>query len=548
MSHRDPPRHRGLSSRLDARFAAALCLGAAVILAVAGSFNIALQREHMTRLIGMTATGTADTILRSTREAMLDDSPEDVNRILATIGAQEGYERIRIFDKQGRIQKSTLAEDVGQLVDKQAEQCFVCHSADRPLERLEGVDRVRIFERGEGRSILGVIAPIRNEPDCSSAACHAHPASQQVLGVLDVQLSLGPVEDLLVASEHQLGLGLLVTVLAVLLLTGYLTWRMVLLPVRRLTRATRRVAAGDLTTRAPVQSSDEIGDMTAAWNTMVSELSRTRDELERWSHTLEERVEEKTEELKAAHQRMLVVEKMASLGKLAAVVAHEINNPLAGIATYARLLKRRLAPEGEGSGETAKVLDLVEREAARCGDIVRNLLLFSRVPGARFTDEQLPPLFERCVLLVRHQAELQEVEIACEFERDLPAITCDASQVQQLVLALCMNAIEAMPSGGRLVLRARTRGEGVELEVEDSGCGIEPKDLEHIFEPFFTTKEQGKGVGLGLAVVYGIVERHHGRIDVRSKPGVGTTFTVRLPRRQPSEPAAPAEALEGVVP
>jgi two-component system NtrC family sensor kinase len=538
---------RTLWDRLDVRFAFGLCLGAAVILAVAGAFNIALQREHMTRLIGMTAAGTADTILHSTREAMLDYSPEDVHRILGTIGAQDGYERIRIFDKQGRIQTSTHPEDVGRLVDKQAEQCFVCHSADRPLERLSGVDRVRIFERGDGRSVLGVIAPIRNEPDCSSAACHAHPSSQQVLGVLDVQLSLGPVEELLVASEQQLGLGLLVTVLAVLLLTGYLTWRMVLLPVRRLTGATQRVAAGDLSTRAPVSSSDEIGDMTRSWNTMVGELARTRDELERWSHTLEERVEEKTEELKAAHQHMLVVEKMASLGKLAAVVAHEINNPLAGIATYARLLHRRLKPGDENEGETAKVLDLVEREANRCGDIVRNLLLFSRVPGARFTEESIAPLFERCVLLVRHQAELQEVEIRCEIDADLPAITCDASQVQQLVLALCMNAIEAMPSGGVLTLRARLMGEGeIELQVQDSGCGIEPDDLKHVFEPFYTTKEQGKGVGLGLAVVYGIVERHHGRIDVRSTPGSGTTFIVRLPRRQPTGPAATPEALEGV--
>jgi two-component system NtrC family sensor kinase len=343
-----------------------------------------------------------------------------------------------------------------------------------------------------------------------------------------------------------MAIGLGATVGAVLVLAGMLTWFLVLRPVRRFAAATERVKRGDLAASVDVRSGDELGDLAGSWNQMVEELSRARRDLETWSRTLEIRVEEATKELDAAHRRMLVVEKMASLGKLAAVVAHEINNPLAGIATYAKLLRRRLEKRGGADDpETTKALELVESEAIRCGGIVRNLLLFSRTPGSRFVEEPLAPLLERCAALVRHQAELQDVTIRVECAADLPKVMCDASQVQQIVLALTMNALEATGKGGAVTLRAaRDDGHGgVKIEVADTGCGIAAADLPHIFEPFFTTKSEGKGVGLGLAVVYGIVERHHGQVDVDTAPGAGTTFTVRLPLVQPAQ-----RAPEGAAP
>jgi len=228
------------------------------------------------------------------------------------------------------------------------------------------------------------------------------------------------------------------------------------------------------------------------------------------------------------------------------VVAHEINNPLAGIRTYARLLRRQFAggaaapPTPEQAAETDRILQTVDAEAGRCGDIVRNLLAFSRQTGARLAEEDLAPVVERCRMLLNHQAALLDVTLETRAAPDLPKVVGYAAQVQQVILALAMNALEATPADGRVSIEAARDGDGVKLVIADTGWGIPKEHLDRIFEPFFTTKEAGKGVGLGLAVVYGIVNGHHGRIDVQSEPGQGTTFTVHLPARQAEDAGAGA--------
>ncbi|MFN7943635.1 MAG: ATP-binding protein [Thermoanaerobaculia bacterium] len=529
-------------SRLAPRLAVVLSLGASVILLAAGAWNLASQRRQLTRLLEGQADTVVEVIRGATRESMLRNDSNELARILDALAAQESIERIRVFDKQGRITQSSTAGEIGHQVDLTAEQCVSCHAASGEIHGPAGTARTRIFDRpGQGRT-LGLIAPIRNEAACSDAACHAHPAGRTVLGVLDVQLPLANVDAAIADSQRQMLVGLAATVAAVVALGSLLVWGLVLRPVGALTAAAPRLAAGDFSARVPEGANDEIGELARAWNRMARDLGAAQTELAAWGRRLEERIEEKTRELEATHQGLLRIEKMASLGKLAASVAHELNNPLAGIATYARLLRRRRA-ENLAAGvpvtpgeDIDRILKMVEDEALRCGDIVRNLLLFSRTPGAMIAPADLAGVLERCLLLVRHKAQISNVEVTTEIAPALPAIECDAAQIQQVILALVINALEATPAGGavRIAAAARDDGDGLRLTVADTGHGIPPETLGHIFEPFFTTKTEGAGVGLGLAIAYGIVERHHGRIDVASTPGTGTVFTVELPLRQPS--------------
>ena len=313
--------------------------------------------------------------------------------MVANIGSQEGVARIRVYNKEGRVRVSSLAAEEGTLVDKRSDECIACHAGARRRPASSAATASACCAAPDGERILGIITPIYNEPACT--ACHVHPASQRVLGVLDVRLSMTQADAMVRASERQLTYGLVATGLAVVGLSYLLLWALVLRPVKRLRSAMDRVGAGDLSVRVPARGSDEIGRLGRSWNDMTGDLQRAREELEGLNRTLEERVEQKTRELENTHHQMLVVEKMASLGKLAAVVAHEINNPLAGIRTYARLLRRQFAagtaapPTPEQAAETDRILQMVDGEAGRCGDIVRNLLAFSRQSGARLAEEDL---------------------------------------------------------------------------------------------------------------------------------------------------------------
>jgi two-component system NtrC family sensor kinase len=231
-----------------------------------------------------------------------------------------------------------------------------------------------------------------------------------------------------------------------------------------------------------------------------------------------------------------LMEKMASLGQLSATVAHELNNPLEGVLTYTKLLKKKLENRRLSEAELedmVRQLTFIADETVRCGNIVKNLLLFSKAESAGFKLENINSILEKCVHLIDHHLEMHNIALKRDLSQDLPLIQCDANQLQQAFLAITMNAVEAMPGGGTLTLNTapRVAEEAVEVRIIDTGVGIPPEILPKIFEPFFTTKSEGKGVGLGLAVAYGIIKRHDGRISVDSEINHGTTFTLVLPIR-----------------
>jgi two-component system NtrC family sensor kinase len=534
---------RSLSVKLIALIFSAMV----VIFALLGYANIRLHRQHLEAATLTSAERVSDVIKRSTSYHMLRNDRDALYTTISTMAAEPGVVRIRIFDKEGRIGYSTDPSEVNRSVDKRAEACYACHAQAQPLAKLNRPDRFRIYRANGSGRVLGIINPIENEPACSNAACHAHPASQQILGVLDTNLSLAKADAGLAESTR---LMLIYTVLAVIIisvLTGTFVLRLVHRPVRILQRGTEELAKGDLGYQIAVESTDELGDLANSFNVMSLQLRAANEEITSWARTLESRVEEKTNELKRAHEHVVHVEKMASIGKMAAVVAHEINNPLSGILTYAKLLKKwvqKVEGNEQKRTEIRECLDLVESESKRCGDLVKNLLMFSRSAPMNLEWADVNQVVDRCIRLVQHHLDLGNVQLQLETAPDLPMLHCDPAQVEQVLLALVMNAIDAMPRGGNLMVRTRSlpQSRQIEFQVRDDGVGIPPDLLPRMFEPFLTTKETGKGVGLGLAISKTIVERHGGVIEVESQPGRGTTFYIFLPVDAVGGQATPIEA------
>ena len=246
---------------------------------------------------------------------------------------------------------------------------------------------------------------------------------------------------------------------------------------------------------------------------------------------LMDRIDEEREiirRLKESREQLIHAEKLTSLGQLAASVAHEINNPLAGVLTYTKLLERKVAGDTFRKEEALDYLSKMESEVGRCSRIIRNLLDFSRQTEPHFRLVDINQVLEQVLAMVGHQAQIQKVEIVREFSPSLPKVMADFDQLQQVFTNLTLNAIQAMSGGGKLTLHTSVANTQVVVDVQDTGCGIPKENLSRLFTPFFTTKEKGKGVGLGLAVVGRIVERHKGEIKVQSEVGKGTTFSVCL--------------------
>ncbi len=258
---------------------------------------------------------------------------------------------------------------------------------------------------------------------------------------------------------------------------------------------------------------------------ILSNLKESNQQLE----ALLKALEINHRKLKESQEQVIQAEKLTSLGELAASIAHEVNNPLSGTLVYTQLLAKKVQ-RGEVDDEvTLDYLSKMETELIRSTKLIQNLLNFARESPAEFQPVNLNSIINHAFDLVQHSVNKQKIRVFKELDSSLPGLTADPNQLQQVCLNLILNAIQAMPQGGRLTLHTYVRDKQVILEVQDTGRGIPPENMSKLFTPFFTTKSEVKGVGLGLAVVYGIVQRHKGKIEVRSTVGEGSTFTVSLP-------------------
>ena len=298
-------------------------------------------------------------------------------------------------------------------------------------------------------------------------------------------------------------------------------------PVAQMVAATQNIARGRFDQEVEAGSQGEIALLADSFNTMLKSLRQMKGDLEEWGRTLEHKVEERTRELVAMQARVAQSERLASLGMLAAGVAHEINNPLGGILALTGLTLEDMKPDDPNRENLTEVL----HQSQRCRDIVRGLLEFSRQSKMRAEPVDLNKVLQDTLGLISKQSAFFNVTIVKDWDPQLPPVMADKSELQQVFMNILVNAAQAMGERGAITILTRRDAvdEGVEVLISDTGRGIPKEDIGRIFDPFFTTKSDGHGTGLGLSIAYGIITSHKGTISVDSETGKGTTFTIRLP-------------------
>ncbi len=455
----------------------------------------------------------------SGRYAMLRNQRDDLRAIVEAAGRADGIDAVRVINKAGIVVYSSRDSEIDTRLDLEAEACVSCHAKGEPLVAPDGTQRARIFTGSEGTRVLGFIAPVYNEPGCANAPCHAHPAHQKVLGVIDVQQSLGAMDARAANERRQLWIFLTVWVLVLAALFGVIGHAWVTRPIRALAESCQAIAEEGPADARPLHphGAGEIQALARAFNRMVEELRAAQD-------TLEQKVLDRTRRLREAEDQIVRAEKLSAVGTLAAGIAHEVNNPLTGIITFARLLERKAEPESDGARKLKRII----AEAERCSGIVSSLLNFSR-PDDRQAKLNVPDLVEQLIVLLAPQAEFRGVRIERVFAPGLPILEAAPGRIQQVLTNLLKNAVEA--GGKDVVIRATSADEGrlLVIVVEDDGPGIPPEVINRVFDPFFTTKAVGEGAGLGLWISYRIAEELGGSIRVENRPTGGASFTFTLP-------------------
>ena len=488
-----------------------LGIGAILLLVITAYAIVAWtgQARHQWEMAEHEANLIAAVADRALTRGMERGETEAVRAILERIGEHPNLAKVRIVDAEGKILRSSAPGEVGTSLP----------SGERPVDRT-------IPKRSWNLQVwnVSVFRPVPNAPKC----LNCHPGNQTTLGFINVVASFPPVRS---DVAQQWTFLILAAVLSLLAAGGLIAAFFSFTVGRRievLSRTMRRVEAGDLGARVVVDGGDELARLGESFNTMVERLADARRQLE-------------DRHLGAIRR----AEHLASLGKMAAGIAHEINNPLAGMQNCVRTLLK--GPKDEG--QRVEYLTMVRDGLGRIGRTVGQLLNFAREGKPQMTLTQLPSLLRRCLALLEHELTARRITFFIGPEYEHPAILADPHQLEQVFLNLLMNAMEAMPNGGRITistsLREREGHPFVEIQIADTGVGVPPEHLVRIFDPFFTTKDVGKGTGLGLSVSYGIVRAHGGSIEVRSEVGRGSTFTVALPVNSQGEDDAPPDSPSG---
>ncbi len=510
---------------LIAKLTCATSLILLVFMGVLDTINLKNFRKVMIEYAVSHAEQVADIISQSTYDAMLKNDKTSLNHMIGKIAESKNIEHVRLIDPRGKVIFSNETDEIGSVIGKHADECVMCHNAASPGESDSVMKRSRIITTRSGKEALAFTKAIYNQPACVSTSCHFHGPQDTVLGLLDISVSL----DLLRQKSHEYRLQFVMLACLLLLLIGIiitiLTHYLVDIPVQRLVRHSAQVASGNLDSRVPVSSRDELGELSDSLNRMTESLGKSDRELKGLADSLEQKVAERSREIMRMEEQLRSSEKLASLGTLAAGVAHEINNPLTGILLYASILNsdKRLDPS---------LLPDVERvisETQRCAGIVKDLLEFSRESSPEKETVALDTVLDDVVTFFHKQPDFSTITINKYFHGALPPVSVDPNQIRQVFMNIVINAGHAMPHGGVLEISTYLTPDGKYAcaSLKDSGFGIAEENLTKIFDPFFTTKSEG--TGLGLSISYGIINNNGGKIEVQSTVGEGTAFIVMFP-------------------
>jgi two-component system NtrC family sensor kinase len=382
---------------------------------------------------------------------------------------------------------------------------------------------------------LMIRSPIFNEKSCYTASCHAHSKSDEVLGSLIIKIPLEELDAAVLKSTTEFFLFAALSTFLLVFVLIFFTRKKVKEPLNAIISASEAVARGDRDMRLEIKPNllEDMRMVSIAFNNMLDNLNLANKELRNWSQQLEYKVQIKSEELSEIQNELIHVERIASLGKLSSSVAHEINNPLSGVLTYTKLVHKQLEKlEVDFNSKNAmlKYLTVIESETKRCGDIVKGLLDFSRKDQKNSENKHLHAILQDTYNLMAHQMKISDINFYTDFSAEHDLVHCNENQLKQACVAILVNACEAMSGSGEIIILTKNPDpESIRMDISDTGIGISEEDKKHIFEPFFSAKKKTNGIGLGLAIVHGIVQSHKGKIDIQSEVGKGTTVSITLP-------------------
>ena len=413
--------------RIGVRLILVVGITAILIIGIIAFFNIRALNTSLLAEVERHANQLTETVKHSTRMDMLRNERERIQETISAIGLQSGIGEIRVLNKEGKVMFSSTGTDVGTVIPKEIANCYVCHASTPPLQHLAIDQKTRLFQpAGDTSRYLAVINPIYNERSCWSAECHVHPAQVKVLGVLDVTMPLAEVDRQIRDQVVEMVLFAAGAFLALSLIVSVFVQRWVARPVSDLVKGTQQVADGNLSYHITREGNDELGRLGRSFNNMTAKLAEAR-------------------------MQLFQSDKLASLGRLAAGVAHEINNPLTGVLTYSSFLLKRT----QNQPELHEDLKVIVRETLRSRDIVKSLLDFARQSVPKKSEARIDDIIDRATAVVINQLTLHHIEMVKATDPDLPLITVDANQIQQVFVNLIVNAIDAMaPKAGKITIGA----------------------------------------------------------------------------------------------